>query len=235
MSAAVARAITAAPGVFLIALVVHLTLDALAPLLGAQDSVLVAVGNWISVLSWACGVAVTIVTGLLIRWLLGPRRDVFRPDIGLAVYVILISASHLPSWLLLRLSTDRLIPLTTRASLTAADLVWVLVMAALALWPIALMMGDRVTLRYAVQLMAPAYWRWVAAMFILALPGLAWVLISTLLHHVHQSPGERIGLVAVSTFTSTVSTFALAYIYARRVRGMSLPATGYVGYTPEPA
>jgi hypothetical protein len=230
---AVARAISAAPGVFLIAWVARVILDVLAPLLRAQDSVLMALGNWITVLSWACSVAAAMVSGLLIRWLLGPRRDALRLDVGLAVYVILIFASYLPSWLLTLVLRHRL---SAAGLVAAAELGCWLVMAALALWPIALMMGDPVKPRRAVQLMAPAYWPWILTMVILTLPRLAWVQIPLLLlHQFHPGLGQRMAGVALGAFTSTVATFALAYIYARRVRGAGLPGADGIGYAPQAA
>ena len=228
--AAAARAIGAAPGVFLLVWALRLGLEVLTPLLRAQDSALVALGTWLTVLAWACGFVVAMVSGLLIRWLLRPRRDALRLDIGLAVYVILIRASSLPLLLVIQplrhrgLSAGGPSSLATSAGLaTAASLGWYLVMAALALWPIALLMGDPIKPRRAVQLMAPVYWPWLATLVILELPVLAWTLIPPLLHVFHRGLGERMVELALTTFTTTVATFALAYVYASRVRGMGLP------------
>jgi hypothetical protein len=231
--AAVARAIGAAPGLFLLVWVVRIALGGLVPLLRAQDPVLMTLETWLTVLSWACSVALAMVSGLLIRWLLGPRRGALGLDVGLAVYVILISASHVPSWLLTQALRHKQ---GASGPILAADFGWLLAMAALALWPVALMMGDPIKLRRAVQLMAPAYLPWIVTMIILALPALVWAPIpALLLHQLHPGLGERMVGVALSAFTSTIATFALAFIYARRVRGAGLRGADDVGYAPQAA
>jgi hypothetical protein len=236
MFTAVARAIRAAPLVFLIAWLVRLALDALVPVLREQGLLRMSSGSWMFVLRCVSGVGVALVSGLLIRWLLEPKRDSLRPNVGLAVYVTLIFASLVPNWLLTLLIEPNTVSLETRLGLSlAATLAGGLVMAAFALWPIALMMGDRVTPLRAVQLMAPVYWLWILALLILVLPGVGWVLISNLLHQTPLSLGNTVGRVAVNALTSTIATFVLAYIYARRVRGEDLPGTSSIHDTQEAA
>ena len=49
--------------------------------------------------------------------------------------------------------------------------------------------------------------------------------IPILLHHLPRTFGERLPILAVGSFTATLASFALAYIYGRRVRGAA-PQTG---------
>jgi hypothetical protein len=236
MFIAVARAIRAAPLVFLMAWLVRLALDALVPVLREQGSLPMSSGSGIFVLRCVSGVGVALVSGLLIRWLLEPKRQSLRPNVGLAVYVTLIFASLVPNWLLTLLLEPNTVSFDTRLGLSlAATLAGGLVMAAFALWPIALMMRDRVTPLRAIQLMAPVYWLWILVLLILMLLGVAWVLISNLLHRSPLSLGNTVGRVTVNALTGTIATFVLAYIYARRVRGEDLPGRGSTRDIPEAA
>ncbi|THD80922.1 MAG: hypothetical protein E7812_05780 [Phenylobacterium sp.] len=229
---AVARAIRNAPGVFLILWATRWALGALTPVLQAQGAVPPAAGHgtWL-LLPWLAGLGVAAVDALVIRWLLAPRRESLRPDLGLAAYVVLIALSNLPMWLLIRLlrptpgGVGALSEMARRAVLiTTSTIGWDLILATLALWPIALLMGDRISLPRAVRLMGPAYLIWIAALIVLLLPSLAWTWLPILLHHVHRSLTDRLISTAISTFTGALGVFVLAYIYARRVRGADLPA-----------
>ncbi len=184
-------------------------------------------------LPWLVGLILAAVSGLFIRWLLERRRGSLRLDIGLVGYVILIEAARAMEWAafwLLRPGppyemTSSQIALRTGLSL-ASSLLLELAFAAVALWPIALMLGDRLPAPAAIRRMGQAYGWWLLAVVLLGAPSFAlaqfdiWVL-----HHVRRPIQDQLIGIAVSSLAATLSCVVLAQIYARRVRGIDLQAS----------
>lgn len=114
-------------------------------------------------LPWLVGLLLALLSGLFIRWLLERRPESLRLDIGLVVYVLLIEAARIIDfgalWLF-RLGSShemRVSQLALRSTLgLATNLLLDVIFAAAALWPIALMMGDQLSLPAAVKRMSQA-------------------------------------------------------------------------------
>jgi hypothetical protein len=234
MVAASARAIRAAWPAFLLAWVARGLLEA-APRLLRPAHVLGAVRVFDpaqTAISLAVGAVVAAVSGLLIRYLLEPRATAMRLDLRLAGYVGLIVAWNLISvGVTLALWADpRGWPsgailqhmLTRQAALIALQLVAV----ALALWPIGVLLGDRLSPLRAVRLMGQAYGSFLLAAILLALPVILLAPLTIMSRHVLTSPVDRLWQVVLSSLTTTASTFVLAQVYSRRLRGADLTASG---------
>ena len=236
MFVAVPRAIGATPVVFLLAWIARFAVMALATgLRPMHPSPPPAFASWAFVMLLVPGFTTTLISGLFIRALLEPRRRIPNLDLRLAAYVALVSISRFPSWVPVSI---RLPPATESVSqgvvrlglFAGGSLIFGLVMAALALWPIAVLMGVRLSPARAVRLMAPALVPWILAVIILALPELALPFVLMPLHPFQQGVGLglglRIGLLILSSFLSTISAVALTYVYARRVQAANLSGTG---------
>jgi hypothetical protein len=181
-------------------------------------------------LPWLVGLILAVVSGIFIRWLLERRRDTLSLDVGLVVYVILIEAARIMGWAAFWLfrpgpryeMTTSQIALRSGLGLVT-NLLLELGFAAVSLWPIALMLGDRLSLPAAIRRMGQAYGWWLLTVILLGGPSFAlaqfdiWVL-----HHVRRNLQDHLMQIAFSSLTTTLSTVVLAQIYARRVRGIDL-------------
>lgn len=183
-------------------------------------------------LSLAVGAVVALVSGLLIRRLLEPKVATLRIDLQLAAYVaamVVWNAIFVGTTILLTpdphsLSASSVLP--RMLGVTGLTVVLELVAAAFALWPIGLLMGDRLPLSRAVRLMAQAYSSFLLASILLALPLILLTPLTLMSRHALTSPVDRLWQVALSSLTTTVSTVILAQIYSQRLRGTDLTAGG---------
>ena len=174
--------------------------------------------------------AVAAVSGLLIRWLLVGRPAALRPDARLAGYVALIVLSVMitsfVSFLLLPTVHGRS---TAELGLRSAEVGLVittitLAYALLALWPVSVLMGDRLSPGATIARMRQAYLTYLGVSFlVLLLPAL----VSYGLVMVRRSPRDLTDILlsmVASTLATTVGSVVLAQIYSRRVRGHDLGA-----------
>jgi hypothetical protein len=193
---------------------------------------------WLEAAPWFLGIVLAIVSGLFIRWLLAPRRKSLRPDLGLLIYAALIEASTLINWAVIRFIRPPIRPAAVhdmaaigaqiaRTNLViGASFVLDLAWAALALWPIGYLMREPQSPAGAVRRMAQALPFWLLIVIVLGLPTFVWGTAPALTHNFYlaRTLGHRLTGFALSSLTTTLSTVVLAQIYARRVRGVDLPA-----------
>jgi hypothetical protein len=237
--AASARAVVRAWPAVLIVWAVRGLAEAILPLMLRAQGAALATSPWLQAAPWLMGIVLAVVSGLFLRWLLAPRRDSLRPDLGLLIYVALIEASTLVNWATIRLIRP---PVHAGGNLDMAaigaqiartnlvigasfalDLAW----AALALWPIGYLVGDRMGPAPAIRRMGQALPWWLLIVIGLGSPAFVWGTVPALTHNIDfaRSLSHRLVGVAISSLTTTLSTVVLAQIYARRVRGADLPAT----------
>jgi hypothetical protein len=237
---ATARAIRATWPAFLIAWVARGLLEAIRPILRAAHVLTISFNLNLAQIALALvlGAASAVISGLLIRWLLDPGAKATRPDRGLAGYVALIVVSHvIDLGVTSIMAPDMHATPLAAAGLRMALLGWAtlalaLVYAALALWPIGVLVGDRLSFPRALQLMGRAYPSYVLAMILLSLPGIVVTQLRVWTHHLPASLPDRLWMVVIGSLTSTASTVVLAQIYARRLRGTDLPSSGSSASAP---
>jgi hypothetical protein len=214
--------------------VVRGLLEAATPALRAAERARLGYGaDAVGWAPWVTGFVLAVVSGLFIRWLLERRRESLRLDIGLVAYVMLLEAASLSEWAILQLlrpdrhSMGRHEVLSRALLLAPTTLIVGLIYAAVALWPIALLVGDRLSLPAAVRRMAPTYGWWVLTVVLLALPGLALGQFGILvLHQMRPDSTMRFVSIAISSLATTLSTVVLSQVYARQVRGGGVVARG---------
>ena len=108
---------------------------------------------------FAIGAATAVVSGLLIRWLIAPSAGALRPDLRLAGYVALIVAWNLISVGVTLavaphprgLAAGRFLPQMVGFNLAA--IIVPLAAAAIALWPVSVLVGHRLSPLRAVRWM----------------------------------------------------------------------------------
>jgi hypothetical protein len=233
--AASARAVRAAWPAVLLVWASRALLEAATPILRAQVNAETGYATRsFTALPWFVGLILAAVSGLFIRRLLERRRESLRLDIGLVVYVILIEAAKIIGWAGFWLfrpgsrheMTTSQIALRSGLGL-ATNLLLELALAAMALWPIALMLGDRLSLPAAIRRMGRAYGWWLLVVVLLVAPSFALAQLDIwVLHHVRRSLQDHLIQTTISSLTTTLSTVVLAQIYALRVRGVDLPESG---------
>ncbi|HEX3367062.1 hypothetical protein [Phenylobacterium sp.] len=234
MAAAAARAIGAAWPVFLAAWAARGLLEAVQPILRMAHVTAPSRGfdPAQTAFSLAIGAATAVVSGLLIRWLLERRPMALRPDLRLASYVGLMVA-----WNIVSLSVTLAVAphplgapvhdlLVQMARFNVAAIGLPLAAAAIALWPISLLVGDRLSPLRALRWMSQAYGPFLLAAVLLILPGVLLTVAGAWTHHLPRSPTDRLWSLALSSLTTTASTFVLAQVYSRRIRGTDLAASG---------
>jgi hypothetical protein len=182
--------------------------------------------------NFAMGAVLAAVSGLLIRWLLEPKPTPPRPDLRLAGYVAMIVAWNIISSGVIRvLQPDPHIlsqgDAVLRAVRSGGALIGLqLVAAALALWPISMLLGERLSPVRAVRLMGQAYGSFVLAMILLILPGVLLTPLQFVLHHRPNFGADRLWIVGIGSLSTTASAVVLAQVYSRRLRGVDLAASG---------
>jgi len=232
VAAWVGHAVRNAPGLFAAACIARFAIEAVPAVWTARAGIGVLGSPSFWALTSISALATALVTGLVIRWLLEPKRRSLAFDRGLAAYVVLILLFRLPPVLGAMLLRPAAGPgplperLAASFAVTGMTLGWSLALATLALWPIGFLMADRLTAREAFRRMGPAYGVWLLTYVILLLPGLALTQIQFLVHHLHRALGDRLADLAIGSLTTTLATFALAYIYARRVKGRAPAVDG---------
>lgn len=224
------RAARAAWPAVLIVWAARAALEALVPMLRADYAWITAVEPWRTATPFIVGAALALVSGLMIRWLLAPRRESLRPDLKLAGYVGLLVASNLLNFAVnravlgaMRASADIGQAQTYATLAIGLSVVVDVIYAALALWPIAVLMGDKLGVGEAVRRMSGALLVWLVIVVVLGLPAFILSQVNILvLHHTHASLADRILAIGINALATTLSTVVLAQIYARRVRGEDL-------------
>ncbi len=178
------------------------------------------------------GAATATVSGLLIRWLIERRATALRLDLRLAGYVGLMVA-----WALVSVGVTLAVAphprdlgshdiMVQMGLFNVEALALPLIAAALALWPISVLLGDQLTPLRALRWMSQAYGAFLLAGILLALPSVVLAMIQAAGGHLPRSPTDRLWMLALSSLTTTVSTFILPQVYSRRIRGTDLAASG---------
>ena len=162
--------------------------------------------------------ATTLVCGVLTRWLLAPTRASLRVDWRLAVYVGLLVLAYVAP----KLVTYWLVSLPPVVS-SLADVLILLALALFALWPIAILTGEAISIGAAAACMRQAYRVYVVFYLLSGLPADAFLGIGALIGHGAMRTAARLLVyAAVSTIATTLMAVVLAQIYSRRVRGRDL-------------
>jgi len=182
---------------------------------------------------WTTGLPITVATavtsGLFIRWLLVRTPDALRPDGRLAAYVgLLVLAFLIDSFVLFALMPDLRGRTTISQSVGligrgVVSLLIDLVLAFLVLWPVGLLVGDRLSPGQAIARMRQAILTFIGVYLLLGVPP---VLIITgrmiVSRAVRLGPGERLANLALSSVIGTLAFVLLAQVYSRRIRGCDL-------------
>ena len=234
MVAAAARAIGGAWPAFLMAWAARGLLEAVLPILRIAHVLDLGPGVNPANLgfSGAIGAATAVVSGLLIRWLIAPSAGALRPDLRLAGYVGLIVAWNALSVAVTLavaphprgLAAGALLPQMVGFNLAA--IIVPLAAAAIALWPISVLVGDRLSPMRALRWMSQAYGPFLLASVLLILPSMLLAMMQAFTRHLPSSPTDRLWSLAFSSLATTASTFVLAQVYSRRLRGTDLAASG---------
>jgi hypothetical protein len=182
---------------------------------------------------WSTGLPLTaasaVVSGLLIRWLLIRTPDALRLDGRLAAYVGLL----LLAFVIASLASFAIVPTLRGKSALEVGLLSMAVGGAgllidvayayLALWPVSLLIGDRLTPGEAVARMRQAVFSYVGLYLLLGVPAAAFLMARTVaLRGAAMQLTERFLYAAAGSITATLAFVVLAQIYSRRVRGCDL-------------
>ncbi len=228
--AATARTMLFAWPLVLLAWAARAGVESIGPVLRAMDLWTVRGLTDPRQLAFSLATTVTIATvwGIATRWLLDGKEDAARANAGLAGYVTLIVGSQA---LQIGLSSIMMPAVHTTPPFQAGlgfilvgavNLLLSLVYAALALWPISILVGEPLSPVQAARRMGHAYLLFILAAFLLDLPDIVLVQVQLFSRHFPRMLADRLGATALSSLEDTVLMVVLAQIYARRIRGADL-------------
>jgi hypothetical protein len=229
--AATAGAFRFAAPAILITFAAHLVIHATPEILSASHVTIARLPfgprGWSTELPLA--VASAIVSGLLIRWLLNPAPQARRADRRLAGYVGLLVLAYVLASLVgfaigPNLRGKAVVDQVTLSVVAGvANLSMNIAYAVLALWPISVLNGDRLTPSQAVVRMSQALVVYIGLYVLLRLPPATYIAVRVAIARgAPMQLTERLINQAIYSATATLSYVVLAQIYSRRIRGCDL-------------